>query len=438
MQGDPTDSALMPPRGRGAGLLLAPGGRRAWPGPAGAAATWPARSHSGRRWRFGGPVGLLAFLLFLGLALAGVLRQPVPGPHDEWQHLSYAGAVQAGAGLRPRFETQYQLDENDLGRVTGALNYIGHPAPYYAYVALFLDRTLPAGRAVLLPRLASLALFAAAIGLVLAAGRRWFGDDPLAWLCFCGLVVLCPKQLLTAQQVTNDALAALGGGLAYWGAARLGRAPGGAAAIGLGLLLALWAKLNAGLVIGLWAGCLLLYLRSWRLFASLALAGLAGALPYADILVRYGRLVPVTWESVTGFTHRPLPLAEGLGLFLGQYPLGWSVEETPGPLLMVAFLALLGAMLGGAWLGWRRRGELAGLVALGAGIAFVLGTLVQLGFTLTVLGGSRGGAAFRYVLPLWPMLAHAVALLARQTARPWLPAGLLALVLFASIGGLLR
>jgi hypothetical protein len=389
------------------------------------------------RWRFGGLAGLLGLLLFLGLALTGALRKPVPGLHDEWQHLSYAAAVQVGRSLQPRFEAQFQLDVSDLGQVTGSLNYIGHPAVYYAYIALFLDRMLPAERAALLPRLASLALFAAAIGLALAAGRRWFGSDPLAWLCFICLIVLCPKQLLAAQQVTNDALAVLGGALAYWGAARWGRARGGAAAIGLGLLLALWAKLNAGLVVGLWAGCLLLGLRSWRLFAILVVAGLVGVLPYADIVARYGRLVPVSWESVSGFTRQPLPLADGLGGFLVQYPLGWSVEETPGPLLIIAFLVLLGTMLGGAWVGWRRRGELAGLLALGAGFAFVLGTLVQIGFTLTSLGGSPGGAAFRYVLPIWPMLAHAVAYLARQSAGPSLPAGLLMLAFFASIAGLL-
>jgi hypothetical protein len=383
-------------------------------------------------------IGLVAFLVFIGFAVIGSLLRPVPGPHDEWQHLSYAAAVQQMPSLRFHLESQYMLAEGRLDSFGSEHNYMPHPAPYYAFVSLFLDRGRSLHEGVVIMRLASLLLFAASIALVLSAGWHWFGSNQFAWPGFCALVVLCPKLLLVAQQVTNDALAIFASGLAYWGATRLGRTRSAEIALGFSLALAGCAKLSALILLGIWTAALFLGRPSRRLFGALALGGVTGALPYLDILFRYGRLVPITWEEASGFTKQPLPLSDGLHNFLRQYPLGWSVNEDPSWLISIAFAALIVAMLAGAWLGWRCREDLAGLIAAGVGSAYVLGGLIQLGFTLGPLAGSAGGAAFRYSLPLWPMLAHALALLIRDVHMgAWLPRSLLVLILLSCIGGLL-
>jgi hypothetical protein len=372
--------------------------------------------------------------IFLVLGAANTRVAPWLGPFDELQHISYAAALQERGGILPCFEAQRVLEPSDLSRWTGDRNYLGHPSPYYALVALVLDRSLPLDKALAAPRLLSFLLVATAVALVLAAGVRHFSSSPTAMVAFCTLVALCPILFPLSAQVTNDTLAVLAGALAYWGAARGPRAS--VAALAAGLVLAMWAKPSAGLLVGAWAGCIAALWRSPRTLAVLAAAGAVGAAPYLDMLWRYGSVVPVTYELVSGTIGAPPPAAEYLLRFLDQFPRTWAVGETGLPVVSLSFGALLACAGWGAWLGFRGRDPSRGAIAVAAAIAFAAVLAVHLVYGALVLGGSRGAASFRYYLPLWPMLAHAAALAAAEAPCRPLRAAVVGVAVAAVVGGI--
>jgi hypothetical protein len=246
---------------------------------------------------------------------------------------------------------------------------------------------------------------------------------------------MCPIIFPLSAQVTNDALAVLAGAFAYWGTAKRGKRVG-AAALGAGLILAMWAKPSAGLLVGAWAGCVAVLRRSPRTLAVLVTAGMAGAAPYLDILCRYGTVVPVTYESVSGTVGAPPPAVEYLLRFLDQFPRTWAVGETGLAAVSLSFGALLVCAGWGAWLGLRRRTLPQGAIAVAAVTAFAAVLVVHLVYGALVLGGSRGAASFRYYLPLWPMLSHATALPAAKASRWLARATVLGVAVAAVIGGL--
>lgn len=384
--------------------------------------------------RLGPLVAGLFLLVFLALGAANTRVAPWPGPFDELQHISYAAALQERGDILPRFEAQRVLESSDLSRWTEDRNYLGHPSPYYALVALILDRSLPPAEALAAPRLLSFLLVTAGVVLALAAGARHFGSSPTAMVTFCTLVALCPILFPLSAQVTNDALAMLAGALAYWGVQRGSRA--GTVALVAGLILALWSKPSAGLLVGAWAGCIAVLWRSPRMFAVLAAAGTAGAVPYLDMLWRYGTVVPVTYEWVSGTIGTPPSTAEYLLRFLDQFPRTWAIGETGLPAVSLSFGALFACAGWGAWLGLRGRDSSRGVIAAAAAIAFAAVLAVHLVYGALALGGSRGAASFRYYLPLWPMLAHAAALAAAEAPGWPLRAMVVGVAIAAVIGGI--
>jgi hypothetical protein len=390
-----------------------------------------------RSWGAARPLIVGLFLsTFLVLGVAYTRLAPWPGPFDELQHVSYAAALQERGSLVPRFETQRVLELSDLARWTGARNYVGHPSPYYALVALLLDRSLPPAQALAAPRLLSLLLVAAAVGLTLAAGMRHFGSAPAAMTTFCALVALCPVLFPISAQVTNDSLAVLAGALAYWGAGQ-GPSRVGAWALAVGLVLAMWAKPNAGLLVGAWAGCFSLLQGSARTRLLVAAAGAIGAVPYLDMLWRYGTVIPATFERVSGMPGNALSAPEYLRQFLDQFLRTWSIQETGQPVVLLAFGAVLGCAGWGALLGREGPDRLRGRMAAAAAMAFVAVLVIHLPYGAIALGGSRGAASFRYYLPLWPMLAHAVALAAAEAPSRSQRMAVAGLALAAVIGGIL-
>ena len=419
---------------------------------------------------------LLAFLL-VGLGL--VATKPYPSPFDELEHVSYAAFLQETGRLLPRFEAQRTLPVDEMGRWDDRANYLGHPSPFYVFVGLFLDRTQAPGRAVLAPRLASAGLVLLGVALALRAGRRHFGRDRVALAVFCLPLALCPKLLAVAGQVTNDSLAFLGGALAYWGAslwgASLADAPGrgraggrrraGLAGVALGSVFALWAKPNAGLAVGAWVGafCLAAFCSgafcsgasrapraARRLDPALAVAAgfAAGVLPYLHIVGTYGALVPVTVEQF-GNVRQLGGLGAYWPAFLFTVGHTWSFSQTgtwpiPGVAALVAsglFWAMVAcAFYGGVlalrrpWAEWTARDA----VAAAAPVAFAAVLPIHLWFSATKLGGSLPAASFRYYLPLWPALAHALAYGVARARVPWHRVALAMVALIALVVGWLE
>ena len=362
-------------------------------------------------------IPLAAGLAFAALTLFLIWAKAYPSDFDELEHVSYAAYLQETHEWRPMFEAMRDLPRNSLASWDSRTNYLGHPAPFYWLEALFLDRTLPLGDAVVRLRLVSAGLVAGGVGLTLLAGLGHFRRDRLALGLFCTLVALNPKMLAVAGQVTNDALALLAGGLAYWGASAGVRRRAGLLACGLALVLALWAKPNAGFAVGAVLG--LHALLRWRegvaLVGALGAAALVGSVPYWLILAKYGVLVPVTVEQFGGV--RQVPGAAFLPVFLFNLAYTFCYHQTgawpvPGGtelLVSVLVWALLGTAAYGGWRAWQAPGGTVRRLAITGPAAMLAVMPVHLWFTLTALGGSIPAASFRYYLPIWPFLAHAVA-----------------------------
>lgn len=379
------------------------------------------------------PLRLLGLLhraaLAAPLALAGLFAlwlvhaNPFPGP-DELEHVSYAAIMQETGRLLPRFESHVTLYRNDLTLWSDRVNYVGHPSPYYLYVAQFLDRALPLHDAVVRVRLASLVLLLGGLAFAWAGGVRAFAQDRAAAWGFALGVAWCPEALSVASQVNNDAMAILAGGVAYWAALRPGAS--GRAAMAAALAVALWAKPNAGLEVGLFAGFawLLAPRRDWRGLAALVAGGVVGVLPTVPIVLRYGAVVPVAAESIW-----PVRSMAGFGeywpVFLANIGQTWGFLATAawpldawGWARAAACWAMLGcAGLGGA-LALRRLTDVSARIAAAAVLAFAVVLPLHLGFASARLGFSVPAASFRYDLALWPGLLHALLYAAGAVSRP--------------------
>ena len=385
---------------------------------------------------------LLAACLAIRLCFTSVF----PGP-DELEHLSYAAILQESHQFLMRFETAVTLYRSDITLWSDRVNYIGHPPPYYHYIAAFLDRALPMTEAVGRVRLASLALVLAGLAAALLGGLRAFKAYPALAAAFAIGIAWCPEILSVANYVNNDALGILAGGIAYWGAVRQGSP--GRAAMATGLALGLWAKPNAGLEIGIFTGLLWLLVpplltrrRDWRTFAALALGAAIGILPTIPIVLRYGAIVPVAAETVwnvrsmTSFgDYWPVFLA-GIGQTWGYFTFArWPMPDAAAWARTIACWTLLTGALAGGLLATRRLQDLEARIAAAAAITFAIVLPLHFGFSATRLGFSIPAASFRYYLPLWPGLLHAVLFLATPTRPRWTrPAILAAAALILALG----
>ena len=382
-------------------------------------------------------IPIACLLLFSGAGLALIATTVFPGGFDELEHISYAAHLQETGSRLPRFEEQRTLSPGNLGQWDNRPNYLGHPSPFYVLMALVLDRALPPEQAVLMPRLASAGLLLVGVALALGAGERQFGRDRMALLLFCLMVALCPKLLAVSGQVSNDALAFLGGALAYRGACEEERCRWrGPAAVGLGLAFALWAKPNSGLAVGAWLGLFLLMKSPLRPGPQLGLGlGLAiGCVPYISIIAGYGAVVPVVVEDF-GHIRQMDGFASYLPVFLLNLGHTWALSQTgEWPItqagavvtILLFWTVIACAALGGR-LAWPSRREPQAAIAVAAPVAFSLVLAVHLWFASTSLGFSLPAASFRYYLPLWPPLAHAVAFGVIAARAPWRRASLTAI-----------
>ncbi len=366
-------------------------------------------------------------LMFVVVAFGLASTTSFPAP-DELEHISYAAYLQATGRVLPEFQKQTTLDRSDFGQWDTRPNYIGHPSPYYLFIEQFLDRSLAPQQAILLPRLASLGLLLVGLALAVQAGFRSFEQDEVALAVFCIGLVFCPEILSIARQVTNDALGILGGALAYWGAMTQQRF-GWFSSVGIvaGLTLALWAKLNAGLEVGVFLSMLFALRRpcSAQFLASIAAGGLIGVLPYIIFIIDYGAVVPVTAEAIWEVSHLN-NLLEYFPIFFFNigYTWGfgktdlWSTFTTTGVLTTVAFWTMMAGAVLGVWPARQHSSDPRATVAVAAVMTFLLVLPMHLWFASTRLGYSIPAASFRYYLPLWPALIHALAYAVLTAAKP--------------------
>jgi hypothetical protein len=375
-------------------------------------------------------VPIMCLLLFSGACLELIVTTEFPAAFDELEHISYAAYLQETGRLLPRFEEQKILSPGDMSQWDDRLNYLGHPSPFYALIALVLDRTLPPTQAILMPRLASAGLLLVGVALALGAGRHHFERDRVALILFCLAVALCPKLLAVSGQVSNDSLAFLGGALVYWGVSQEERRCWhGPAAIGLGLALVFWSKPNAGLAVGVWLGIFLLLRKPLRpglmLAAGLGLA--IGCVPYVFLIMSYGAVVPIVVENF-GNVRQMDDFASYLPVFLLTLGNTWALSQTGewpitqagAVVTILLFWAVIGCAAYGGRAAWPCRRAPRAAVAVAAPVAFALVLAIHLWFASTSLGFSLPAASFRYYLPLWPPLAHAVAFgVVAGRGAPW-------------------
>ncbi len=234
----------------------------------------------------------------------------------------------------------------------------------------------------------------------------------------------------------------LGGALAYWAVSSPGRR-WSAPVAALGLLLAFWAKLNAGLSVAVLLAVVFLLQRQirprWLLFH--ALGGLVGVVPYLLMLRTYGALVPVTAESVGNVAHLNsfggyVP-AFLLNLGYTGYTWGfsrtgqWPIANVTDILTVLAFWAMMGCTVVGAWFARERLPGARPVLAMAAPLAFAAVLPVHFWFSATDLSYSLPAASFRYDLPLWPALAHTMAYAVMAAPKVVYRAALIAIGAFA-------
>ena len=386
-------------------------------------------------------IPIICGLLFFAACVASIGVTKFPGSFDELEHLSYAARLQETRSVLPRFEEQKTLSPGDTSRWDHRPNYLPHPSPFYVFIALVLDRRLPPAQAILAPRLASAGLLFLGIVAALAAGTRQFGRDRLALLLFCLEIGLCPKLIALSGQVSNDSLAFLGGALAYWGASEDERGSWrGPTGIGLGLLFALWAKLNAGLAVGAFTSIFLLFRAPLQLseLLGLVIGMVVGSIPYLLIFISYGTLVPVVAED-SGNVHQLHSFSTYLPAFLLTIGDTWAISRTGtwpitqvGDVLTISlFWAMIACAARGGQLAWSFRHEPRPAIAVAGSAAFAMVLPIHLWFASTSLSFSLPAASFRYYLPLWPPLAHTIAYGVMAAGPRW--RALLAVISFGSL-----
>lgn len=366
-------------------------------------------------------------LLFVAIAVNLINTTNFPAP-DELEHVSYAAHLQETGRTLPRFKEQNTLSSDDLRQWEARPNYIGHPSPYYVFISWFLTRSPSPQHAVLVPRLASLGLLLVGLTVALWAGMRVFKQDKLALAVFCIGLTFCPELLSISRQVTNDSLAFLGGALAYWGAYTPGRRRWSSdAGVALGLMLALWAKPNAGLEVGLFLAVVIALQqpRSSRLVAWITIGGLVGSLPYILIVLDHATIIPVTAEDVRSVRHMQ-SFADYFPAFVFNVGYTWGFISIPtwpvtmdGILISAAFWMTMGFAVLGAWPARLPLSARHTHLAAAGATAFALVLPIHLWFASANLGYSVPAASFRYYLPLWPALIHAFACAVQDASEPW-------------------
>lgn len=370
-------------------------------------------------------VGIVIVVLMTVAATLSAVRKDVTQGFDEVAHASYAAHIQRTGQFWPALEDMRMLEPEHF-RFTAAPNYLNHPSPYYALLALLGPTLEGHPTAILVHRLINIAFAALALAALLMIGI-YARLPSLVFYAYAVPLACIPVLIPLAGAVNNDNAAFAGGAFTMLGAWQLmatGRARWLLLALA-GLLLAAWAKLTGLMLAGGLLGGVMLWLiwrRRFRLWwiAPLVFATALAAAPYVTLLVQYGSPTPNTpgqlallqdgarltgWNSAARMT--PLGYA---AYFIAGFVLEWMPTLMPrnalnyGVLIVPIVTAL--CALAGIALSFRRIARsierpLDVLVAAGA-CAFALTFVIHIAFSYQrhLAFGWMMDAYPRYYLPL--------------------------------------
>jgi hypothetical protein len=294
-------------------------------------------------------------VLFVVAALFSAERKNVTAGFDEVAHVSYVAHIQHTGDLWPALKRMRLIDPQTF-HFTDRANYLNHPAPFYALLALLGPTLEGHPEALLAHRMIDVVIaalgFAALLALALAAcwPRHEFYAFAVPLAC---IPVLAPL----AGAVNNDDLAFTGGAvvlLGLWQFMATGR--GGWLALALiGVVVAASAKLTGLLLTGGFLGAVLIYLL-WRKrlpytwLGAAALVLIVAAAPYLAFIWQYGSPTPETPAQLALLTNgareagwADLPrqsFPSYLGYFLVAFVADWMPTLVPRNPLQYAMLAV--------------------------------------------------------------------------------------------------
>lgn len=388
--------------------------------------------------RIGYAIVAIMFLVHLSASILVLTRGPFPSDLDELEHFSYAIQMARNPQIFSDYTNMQIVDLNNPGGYLERKNYLTHPTLYYHLLALVAD---PDDASIednaFRLRLANLAVSATAILMLLLIGRRIL-KNPEALLIYAAVIAITPKAAVLGGMINNDNLALLASALTFAGLVRLmknGIAIPTAVMIGAGFAIGSWAKLSAGVLLGLWIlfchlpalGKLPRANRNRTPYVICLLIFVAvGVAPYVVNLFTYGfPLFTGHWVGNPGEKVQTL----GLGLFLyqevEQFFLTWATFTfDAGDFLSLS--AVLGLAALGTWQArFRHHPEHPSIPArlAIAGVAVFAGTLVinfAFAYKMYLDLGLLSAMAFRYYLPIWTAIAIAAALgVSAIKAQPW-------------------
>jgi hypothetical protein len=411
-------------------------------------------------------VAVVILGLFVLSAVLSAERKDVTRGFDEVAHASYVAHIQHSGDLWPRLEAMRLLDPHSF-QFTGEGNYLNHPPPFYALLALLGPRLEGHPGALLIDRLIDVAItaigFAALLGLGLAARlpRHEFYAYAVPLACIPVLVPI-------AGSIDNDNLAFLGGAVAMLGAWRLAATslsivPAAPERAGRGLWLALalagvivsaWAKLTGLLLTGTMVGAVIVYLMwrrqlpwSWLLLTALGFT--LAAAPYLIFLVQYGSPTPETpaqtallidGARATGWASLPRKTFVGyLGYFVVAFIADWmptlGARTVFNYAMLVIPIATLGCALAGGVLSlrrlWRRQETALDVVIVAGALALAATFAIHVSYSYGrhLATGWLMDAYPRYYLPLAAMVPLATLSLLQAVELPRRRTALLALLI---------
>jgi hypothetical protein len=366
-------------------------------------------------------------LLFVTAACMSAARKDVTRGYDfdEAAHASYIAHIQHSGKLWPALEDMRMLDTSSF-QFTSEPNYLNHPSPYYALLAMLGPRLEGHPQRIIVYRLFNIAIAAIGLAALLAIGlvARF---SRLTLYAYVVPIACIPVLVSLAGSVNNDNAAFAGGAIATLGVWQLiatGKHSWLWAALG-GLIIASWAKLTGFLLTGGMLGCVSIWLL-WRgrlqprWLVPIAIALLLATAPYIYFIAQYGNPAPNTVGQITNLqtnahaagwdnAARLSPLSYAV-FFVLTFIAEWLPALAPRNAFNYASLLIpLGAVLcavGGFALSIRRiaRGEEGAIdVVVAAGALAFAATFVVHGFfsyQRHVAFGWLMDAYPRYYLPL--------------------------------------
>jgi len=388
-----------------------------------------------------GSVFIVALLIVV--ATLGALRKDVTQGFDEVAHASYVAHIQHTGECWPTLTDMRMLEPVQF-TFTDAPNYLNHPSPYYALLALLGPTLEGHPNAIIVHRLINIAFAALGVAALLMIGIYARFSPPL--FCAYAVPLACiPVLTSLAGAVNNDNAAFAGGAVTMLGAWQLiatGRARWLALAL-VGVLVASWAKLTGLMLAGGLLSGVLLWLAGRGRFrmpwiAPLVLVLALAAAPYIVLIVQYGSPTPNTpgqlallhdgaqlagWDNTAHMT--PLGYT---AYFLGSFILEWMPILAPRNALnygalVIPVIAALCAIAGIAWSLGRiaRKTETAlDVIVVAGALAFAATLLVHIVFSYQrhVGFGWMMDAYPRYYLPLIAVVPLAGLSLLDATTQP--------------------